>query len=472
MPDQVRTQKTTPPLHDWEILAKSPLPFFSATLQGKIVYANQTLAELFGQKHARDLCSAGITDFLRPVDQTWEQMTVRLENGETLRHAKCLLDRKNCGRARISLHAWTVQSAEKPLIHAFCLHECESEQKKDTLKRYAWLIAPAGREVDGSSSHTPCRIQEARYSTGFCGSETIQQAVGPKLLRRVAEECMEMLGSCMSIVERDGSYVLRTCAPPWCALMDDASRSMCETEDNARAMNSGKWLCHESVMSCCRQAMENNEETDMPCFGGLRCLAVPVPAEGKVIGAIAIGYGNPPLAPEVLRTIAWQYRIGENELSRAAHGCNPRPDLLIESMRKRIRTMAVLIGSMVEQKKTQQALQESKEHYEVLVANASQCILVISNGFIVFANPYAEKISGYTAENICGHPIHKFVHPEDQDRVFANFVSRLQGEDLAPYTFRFIARDGTVKKVETTGTRFQWQQREASLIFLTLLENR
>ena len=304
-----------------------------------------------------------------------------------------------------------------------------------------------------------------------CGG-VILESVGKDALRDLAEEYLQPLATSLAIVERDGDYALRLHSSPWCVLLDGASRKLCGVEDNAMAINSGRWLCHESCQAACRRAMAEISPGDFSCAGGLFLHAAPVVADEEVVGAMVFSYGEPPVDLNSLTTLAARFQVSIEDLRAAGLAGRPAPAYVVEMAKKRLRNTVRLIELTVAHKRLEQRLKRSEELYNLVLNHSSQSILMIQDGFITLANARAEHGSGYAASEIVGHPLHRFIHPQDQDMVLANFVKRLSGESVADYAFRFIDRSGTVKWVEVGGVVFPWDERPASLIFLTDITER
>jgi PAS domain S-box-containing protein len=113
-------------------------------------------------------------------------------------------------------------------------------------------------------------------------------------------------------------------------------------------------------------------------------------------------------------------------------------------------------------------LQESENRYRELVMNSNEAILVAQDGFIRFANPKLTEISGYSYEELTSMPFSEFIHPDDQNMVFERHLKRLRGEHPDQvYTFRIIDKKGTIKWLEINATLFEWEEKPATLNFLS-----
>jgi len=126
-----------------------------------------------------------------------------------------------------------------------------------------------------------------------------------------------------------------------------------------------------------------------------------------------------------------------------------------------------------EQKQAEKALKESEEKYRTLFGKASQAIYVAQDGKIKFANPKTEELYGYSAEELTPQPFTYFIHEEDQKIVSERHKKQLRSEVLPnTYTFRIINKAGDTKWVEINGAPFSWDDRPATLCFLTDITER
>lgn len=66
-------------------------------------------------------------------------------------------------------------------------------------------------------------------------------------------------------------------------------------------------------------------------------------------------------------------------------------------------------------KKTEQALRDSEEKFRVLTENAACGICIIQGDRICYANSEAEKITGYSKDDLLKMNLRELVHPEHQD---------------------------------------------------------
>jgi len=99
---------------------------------------------------------------------------------------------------------------------------------------------------------------------------------------------------------------------------------------------------------------------------------------------------------------------------------------------------------VLQRKKAIDALQESEERYRNLVQNAGDIIFGTDvNGYVTFVNPVAQRIIGYTNEDIIGKPFVDMIRPDYQEgarRFFGlQIVRRI---DNTYYEYPVVAQDG------------------------------
>jgi PAS domain S-box-containing protein len=239
----------------------------------------------------------------------------------------------------------------------------ERKQAEEALQRIEWMLSRKPSSAEGQSGSADDQVYGDLTSLNRGG--LIARSIDKRVLRGIASEYLDLLETSSAIYEKNGDYAFGIFSSRWCRLMDLASRKLCNTEDNASALASGKWLCHESCWTCCsKQAIDTGAPVDIECSGGIRLYTVPVFAGEEVIGAINFGYGDPPTDPEKIRAIAASYALDYEELIREAGSYNTRPAFIIEIAKQRLRVSARLIGILVERKRAEEALNRLNETLE------------------------------------------------------------------------------------------------------------
>lgn len=120
-----------------------------------------------------------------------------------------------------------------------------------------------------------------------------------------------------------------------------------------------------------------------------------------------------------------------------------------------------------ERKQAEDALQASEEKYRLLIENATDAIFIAQDEVLKFANPKAEELTGYSAEELAKIPFVDLIHPEDKDMVIERHLKRLKGEELPSiYSFRILHRSGEELSVELNAVLINWEGRPATLNFL------
>jgi len=196
----------------------------------------------------------------------------------------------------------------------------------------------------------------------------LMDTVGRELLANIAQGYLDLLQTLAAIYEINGDYAATLFSSNYCRFLADASRRLCGDCSDREALDSGQWHCHESCWTeASRTTVETGQPFDLrPCRGGISIYAVPIVAEGRVIGSVNFGYGTPPTDEATLRQIATRYHVALDELRHAAEAYQPRPDDVIEAAKRHLHTVADLIAEIYLRRKASDALQRHMAELELM----------------------------------------------------------------------------------------------------------
>jgi PAS domain S-box-containing protein len=321
----------------------------------------------------------------------------------------------------------------------------EREQAVEELRRIEWML-----------SKTPASIIEGRAEkleqaygdlTELNRDGLIVKSVGRERLGSIVSDYLDLLGTSSAVYEANGDYAFGIFASGWCRMLDRSSRNLCETPDNAAALNSGKWLCHESCWTCCsKEAIAKGAPVDIECNGGIRLYSEPIYAHDAVIGAINFGYGDPPKDPAKLRELADAYRLDYEELRREAEAYDSRPVYIIEMAKRRLRNSAGLIGSMVEAEQAQESLRESEAQFRTLANAIPQlCWMANADGWIFWYNQLWYEYTGTTPEQVEGWGWQSVHDPEALPEVLVRWKASIATGEPFDMVFPLRGADGVFR---------------------------
>ena len=99
--------------------------------------------------------------------------------------------------------------------------------------------------------------------------------------------------------------------------------------------------------------------------------------------------------------------------------------------------------------------------------NELEAILLVQDGVFKFVNPAAERISGYSRQELLAGPFLRVVHPDDHAQTIDRYHRRLQG-DLSDrsVSLRILRKDGAVAWVDAHSQPVEWEGCPAVLVFL------
>lgn len=137
------------------------------------------------------------------------------------------------------------------------------------------------------------------------------------------------------------------------------------------------------------------------------------------------------------------------------------------------RGVTLTLEDITERKKAEAIIRESEEKYRLVVENANEGIIVVQDGVLCFVNPKISEFMGHAREDLIGKPAAPLIHPDDRELVMGRHARRAKGESIpAVYPFRMVDRQGNIRWMEINAVRIDWEDRPATLNFLTDISER
>ena len=116
-------------------------------------------------------------------------------------------------------------------------------------------------------------------------------------------------------------------------------------------------------------------------------------------------------------------------------------------------------------KKVEQALKESEEKFRVLAESSPTAIMLYQDNVWIYANPAAEKICGYSENELKKMHFWDIVHPDYRKLVQQRGESRQKGLATEQrYEFKILTKQGIETWVDLSGAQTMFEGRPAGII--------
>jgi PAS domain S-box-containing protein len=121
---------------------------------------------------------------------------------------------------------------------------------------------------------------------------------------------------------------------------------------------------------------------------------------------------------------------------------------------------------VTEQRAAEEALQRSEEHFRRLIENGSDLLLISdADGPLTYVSPSAERLLGYTPDELMSKRPHDVVHPDDVEQVME--VLRVCGEapgTVHRVTWRVRHKGGGWRKIEALARTLASDSADAGMV--------
>ena len=94
--------------------------------------------------------------------------------------------------------------------------------------------------------------------------------------------------------------------------------------------------------------------------------------------------------------------------------------------------------------------EEERKRFTAMIESSNDAIMSLTEGLVSFWNPAAEKLFGYSSEEILGKPVNILVPSHLRGEVERNFESILRGEQIQDYETERVRKDGSIVPVSLT----------------------
>jgi PAS domain S-box-containing protein len=146
---------------------------------------------------------------------------------------------------------------------------------------------------------------------------------------------------------------------------------------------------------------------------------------------------------------------------------------IIKDSRGAVKTVAELMD-ITEKRRAEEALRESEEKFRTLAEQSPNMIFINQKGRIVYANARCQDIMGYSRAELYApdFDFRALVAPEHGEKIAQNFGRHGRGEDVPPYEYTILTKQGARIEVILTTKLIDYEGAKAILGTITDITER
>jgi PAS domain S-box-containing protein len=164
--------------------------------------------------------------------------------------------------------------------------------------------------------------------------------------------------------------------------------------------------------------------------------------------------------------------IFQNKMGQKRNGILEVVSIILENG-KFTGTVAVC-SDITERKKTENTLRESEEKFRNLSEESPNMIFINKKGRVVYTNKKCEELTGYTKEEFYSPNFNflSLIAPENIETLKSNFAKHLKSEEVSPYEYKLVNRNGERIDVIITSKLIKYEEETAILGIVTDISER
>jgi PAS domain S-box-containing protein len=136
--------------------------------------------------------------------------------------------------------------------------------------------------------------------------------------------------------------------------------------------------------------------------------------------------------------------------------------------------LAGISDDITERRQALEALRESEEKFRTVAEQSPNMIFINSQGRVVYANRKCEQIMGYRRDEFYA-PDFDFmtlIAPEHKEMIQSNFSKYMRGEEIEPYEYALVKRDGKRFEVIIASKLINYDGKQSLLGIITDISER
>src|ERR1041384_4397297 len=131
---------------------------------------------------------------------------------------------------------------------------------------------------------------------------------------------------------------------------------------------------------------------------------------------------------------------------------------------KMLEALADYCGGTFDRILAEESLRESEEKFRALAQTAESAVLIYQDSKIVYVNPFAAALTGYSPEEQLSMNFWDFIHPDHRDMVQQRGRARLRGETLTPrYEVKLLTKSGVERWLDFSASPIEFRGKPAVL---------